>query len=363
MKLFLDNIIFSLQASGGISVMWYELVKRILEDPDIASFFLDQKNENLFRSQLIIPQDQVLKDPLAKYPPRIQAQLCPKRLPENGIFHSSYYRVVNDPKIFNITTVHDFTYEHFRNGIFKIIHSKQKARAIKSAHKIICVSENTKKDLLSFFPEIDESRISVVYNGVDDNYYYITNRDIKQIENIVPFSTGEYALFVGDRKSLHKNFNICVQACKETQTPLVMVGGGPITKKEEKLLLDKLGKRKYLHLGGIVNKQLNFIYNHALCLLYPSAYEGFGIPIIEAQKAGCAVVCYHKSSIPEVAGKAAFFLEEVSAGHLSEIIRNIKGSSELTKNIIKRGLLNAERFSWDICYQMTKDIYTNILSL
>ncbi|HUW91575.1 MAG TPA: glycosyltransferase family 1 protein [Bacteroidales bacterium] len=359
MNVTLDNIIFALQRSGGISVYWSELIRRLLTDPGFTLSFIDLPNENIFRKNLSIPQQAIIRNPLASYPLSVQRYLNPG-VRGRGIFHSSYYRSSSDLDMVNVTTVHDFTYEYYRKGLPRMIHGFQKGRTVRNSKKIICVSENTRADLLKFYPDIDPESITVIYNGVDDGYHPLERKEESELRKFMSFSSGEYALYVGDRKSVFKNFPVAVRACKTAGVPLVTAGGGTLTPAERELLKDNLGPSGNKALSYLSNEQLNLIYNHALCLLYPSSYEGFGIPIIEAQKAGCPVMTTRLSSIPEVAGKGAIFSEAADDIYFASLLSQIRANPSLTGTVIEEGLRNAHRFSWDTCYMKTKDVYREV---
>lgn len=360
MEVFFDNIVFSLQKAGGVSVVWFELIKRVLNDPDFQPFFLDDRHssQNIFRKQLDIPKEYITDNPLKKYPLYFQRYLNPHKLKGSGIFHSTYYRTVSNPNFLNITTVHDFTYEYYRKGLSKRVHSYQKYNAIKNSERIICVSNNTKSDLMKLYPEIDVNKISVVYNGVDDVYQILSDKTISNLKALTSFQSQEYVLFVGDRSSSYKNFKVVAETCKKTACPIVIVGGGAITREEKKYL--KSLNVAYNHLSGIDNSKLNLLYNHALCLLYPSLYEGFGIPVIEAQRAGCPVIAANFTSIPEVIGPVDTLLNEPSVENISELISQLKNNTDFVSTQIKIGLSNSKRFSWDKSYKETKKVYEEI---
>lgn len=359
MNITLDNIIFSLQKSGGASNLWYQHVKRILGEKNniLKVYEYNNSDQNIFRRLLDIPDHNLFKLNsnfiyLKRY---MNLKLKEK---DKYIFHSSHYRLSEDVNAINITTVHDFTYEHFVKGVRKKVHSFQKFNAITNSQCIICVSENTKRDLLNFLPKIDESKIEVIYNGVDETFCVLKSR----IDSIkLPFPDYEYLLYVGDRKSPYKNFYTVIDTCKKIRMPLIIVGS-PLTKNEEIYLNEQLGIKAYSLLSNISSEILNYVYNKAFCLIYPSLYEGFGIPIIESQKAGCPVIAFKTSSIPEVIGDDGIALDDITSDSICDMLLNIKSKSSLRDNIIKSGIENAKRFSWDITYNNTINCYKKIQS-
>ena len=351
MKIVLDNIIFCLQKAGGISVYWSELVSRLNNRE--YSYFFHSKNNNIFGSSLKFKNTdyEIFPAKLLRYVP------FTKRLPSKSIFHSSYYRISLQKDVANVTTVHDFTYEYFKSGLPRIVHSMQKSLAIKKSDGIICVSENTKNDLLDLYPEIDQKLITVIYNGVSEDFY----PDIKtsdSLEKLFPdLVNKKYLLFIGDR-SAYKNFNVVVEVLKGLKDfYLVIVGGGRFNSKELSFISSI--EAKVYHFQGLHSSRLNVLYNNAFCLVYPSSYEGFGIPVLEAMRAGCPVISTKFSSLPEVAGEAGLLIDSIDADKIIEKLAELE-DEDFRNKIIEKGWVQSANFSWDKCFNETFCFYQEV---
>lgn len=344
----IDNIIFSLQKSGGISVVWQELIQRLLNIQSFSMQFIEYSSNNINRKVLKIPKNCIINK--KSFLLNIKRYFNPTiRNKSKFIFHSSYYRTCSNKQAINITTVHDFTYEYFYSGLKKRIHCWQKYKAIRHSDYIICISENTKKDLLKFFPEIDEKKVRVIYNGVSDDYYPIQ----EEISSYLPLPIYSYVIFVGSREK-YKNFELTVDSITSANYKLVIVGT-ELSQEELDFLNSKIPGR-YKEMGRVDNITLNRLYNGAYALIYPSQYEGFGIPVLEAQKAGCPVIAYHSSSIPEIIGSTPLLLNELTVDSIKNRL-NILTDKEIRKGIINKGLENACRFTWDKMCQEVLDLY------
>ena len=360
MDILLDNIIYSLQHGGGASVVWSEHIKRLLKDSRFDVRYIEYNNafNNVFRKGLDIPRHNI------EY--RSNGLFSIKRyldIKSNGkdpyIFHSSHYRIDKCPFAKNITTVHDFVYERYNRGIRQRVHSAQKWNSIRKADLVICISESTKRDLLHYLPDVNENKIIVIHHGVDEAYHPLASNNDYALD--IPFETGEYVLYVGNRTAGYKNFRVAEEACSRMNIPLVMVGGEMASEDENRRLSDSLGEGRYAFYRGVSNKNLNELYNRSRVFIYPSMYEGFGIPVIEAQRAGTPVICMHSSSIPEIVGDSELCLKEMTADSVCDVIKALDNTS-FRSTEIEKGIINSQRFSWDITYEQTTEAYISLFN-
>lgn len=344
MRVQIDGIIYSLQRHGGITVYFNELLKRMRADAvgDFRVMLYEGSAANV----------EFLPAGYETRPMRLAERYRRCQVPTQAdLFHSSYYRLP-DRRVPVVTTVHDFIYERFASGPRKWLHSWQKLAAIRESRAVICISENTRRDLLQFLPDIRPERLHVIHNGVSSAFHPLDS---------VPMNTGivrPYVLFVGARSG-YKNFIPLVQAMAGLRDlDLVCIGGGALAPQESELVKRQLGER-FVHHMGVSDAKLNQFYNGAFCLAYPSAYEGFGIPVLEAMRAGCPVVAMNSSSIPEVAGNAAQLLPEGSPEALQAAINRLDQSGQ-REHFRQLGLQQATLFSWDRTFAETCKVYEEV---
>lgn len=349
MRIVYDNIIFSLQRAGGISVVWQHLLNHCLGKADISCLEYAGAAKNLSRKSLVVPAEDIVVKSLNPRVAELFSPGVPSRPEAHFIFHSSYYRTCNNPKAINVTTVHDFIYEYVRPTVKQRLRKALNYRAIRKSDAIVCVSENTRRDLLKFIPEIDSSKISVIHNGVAETFHKLDTR---------PFAEyADYVLFVGGRSG-YKNFRFIVEALAGTKFKL-LICGKPLSKSEGRMLDAHLPNR-YRSIVFPSNEELNRIYNSVYALVYPSAYEGFGLPIPEAQRAGCPVIALGSSSVPEVAGNGAILLDSLTQDNLADALERL-ADREYRTDLIERGHANSQRFSWKSMAESYLKLYERLL--
>lgn len=350
MKLLLDNIIFSLQKVGGISIYWKEIIKRAVNDPEIELFFISKpSDQNNF-----IYQELIAEEPLVVNIPTASTYINNRYLPlithkrTFNIFHSSYYRPLYMPGVKKVVTIHDFIYEKFDKGLRKGIHSIQKTAAISNADIVVCISENTKTDLLTLYPKFSDKDIRVVYNGVSDGFHQLLSKDPKN----------PYLLVVGNRVGC-KNFQTTIQAFRKElyKDFKLKIVGRSLSEEEIQLFEGSIDRVDVL--SNVTEKKLNELYNGAFALVFPSTYEGFGIPVIESMKAGCPVITTTSSCMKEVGGNAAIYMERIDADSIIQAVDRLKETS-FRNTAIKRGIEHSHKFSWNKTYTEIKDIYREL---
>lgn len=342
MKVLLDGIIFSLQQHGGISVYFRELIRAVDECDLIGVVQVNALTQNLPKERNNISLDKVAYRQFERY------RDC--RVPENfSLFHSSYYRLPEKSDVPSVVTVHDFVYERYAHGLRRWIHRWQKNAAIRAAQSIICVSESTRQDLLEYVDVKQNQSVHVIHNGVSGVFRPL---------GIEPSST-PFVIYVGQRDG-YKNFLLALKTMAFLPDyELLCVGGGSLLRQELAGVPDSVSRR-VKHVGFVCDDELNSLYNQAVCLVYPSSYEGFGIPVVEAMRAGCPVVGVACKAVMEVGGDALTISEEFDPKALADAIHKTVSSDR--PKLIEKGLSIAQAYSWEKTHAKTLAVYRSLTS-
>lgn len=362
MRIAYDHQIFGWQRYGGISRYFFELTRHInrfeiVEVEIVSPLYI---NEYLPSSSIPIAGIHV---PQIRKTGRIYRELnrwmapWPMRRFRPDIVHETYYSegplVPYDAKV--VITVHDMIHELFPESFVSWDTTrKEKAAAATRADHIICVSENTRQDLIRLLG-VDPAKTSVIHHGYE---LLAAPTGLRRCEE--PF-----ILYVGSRGG-YKNFDLLLQAYGASQSlhknfQLVAFGGGPLTWQEQSRI-KQLGEGQWqvLHLSGD-DAVLADLYASAEVFVYPSLYEGFGIPPLEAMSCGCPVVCTDRSSLPEVVGNAAGFFDPESVDSMVATLNKVLFDSTYRQNLIDQGWRQCAKFSWQKCAQETLDVYRNVI--
>jgi len=267
-----------------------------------------------------------------------------------GISNASYFRFVRKPFV---VTIHDMIYEHapHREQYARNIESKR--RLIYGADHIIAVSENTKKEILKFYP-VDPQKITVIYHGTSGPIPAASPRN----------EWGKYLLYVG-RRSPYKNFPLFVRAVApllgaDRQLQLVCVTS-PFTPEEDRLFSD-LGIAGQVRAVGVPDDALNALYQHALAFVFPSLDEGFGIPILEAYQNNCPVCLSDASCFPEIAGNAAEYFDPRDEVSIREAVSKVIGDPGRATELRRLGRERVTLFSWKTAARQTLEVYRRVQS-
>ncbi|MBB4803679.1 glycosyltransferase involved in cell wall biosynthesis [Flavobacterium nitrogenifigens] len=365
MKVLFDHQIFTAQKYGGISRYIFELIKRLkivenfdIEVPLLISnnnyftkdhnsifrfFFLDRKFKGKQKIMTVVNQLNTVN------------QLKKQNF---DLFHPTYYDPFFLKYIGNtpfVLTVHDMIHEKF-NHMFSSNDStsRDKKALIEKASKIIAVSESTKRDLIEIYG-LEESMIKVIYLG--NSLVYDPN---VVIDIDIP---KKYLLFVGSRRS-YKNFDKFVSATSEIllndkELSLLCAGGGKFS-ADEMTFFANLNISNQVFQYDLSDFNLAYFYKHAKLFVFPSLYEGFGIPILEAFASECPLVCSNTSSLPEIAGNAAQYFDPNDENSIKNAVKNVLNDETLRTKLIQDGKERLKFFSWEKTAFQTAEVYKSI---
>ena len=379
MKLLYDHQIFTWQNYGGISRYFSELMNQFTLDPEI-DFRLAlrySQNEHLHQNSQLnhfwTHRDDFFSDSWffsalqkkthVNVPNHIfnhQGESLKQLKAQNfDVFHPTYYDTYflrNPIKKPYVITIYDMIHEEFSDTFYK---NDQNIRNMKkiladNAKEIIAISENTKSDIIKYM-DVPKEKIHVIYLG--DSLSRTKNGNFSNIPVSIRVPK-KYLLFVGNRDK-YKNFTFFLEDLipvlrKDRNLHLICAGGGVFSDSEKKLMLDTLTR---IHYYPADDRTLQYLYKNACAFIFPSLYEGFGIPIMEAFSCGCPVLMSNTSSFPEVGGDAALYFDPVNKNSLTVNLERILSDETLRKNLIRKGYGRAKSFSWEKTAMMTKKVY------
>lgn len=362
MKILFDAQIFRQQRYGGISRYFCELASRLDRIPDMQARIVAPHHGNGYLAQsaqgLLLGWDAARMKRLGKFS-RFAARILersaiPAMRPD--IVHETYFwgPSLRGRGTARVLTVYDMIHErlpqHFPSTDPT---AAAKRRAVERADHVICISESTRRDLVDILG-VPPAKVSVTFLSAGMRSP-ATNQTV---------SDRPYLLYVGDRGG-YKNFAAVAKAVAGSvclaDVSIVCFGGGAISGAEWRLLNElRIDRSRIVWCGGD-DRQLAALYAGALCFVYPSLYEGFGIPPLEAMQCRCPVACSNTSSIPEVVGEAGIYFDPHDVESIRHALETIMASESVRDLLRERGQQQVLKFSWDRCAAETAQIYRSLV--
>lgn len=362
-----DQQVFLLQEYGGISRYVCTLARELAGLPHVEPkiFAPLHFNRNLENFNPTISEGRALPTLPSKLfrPVKLASDIMARRAISRfrpDIVHETYYseRDFRPNNAQRVLTVYDLIHERYPELFVNSEGTtRPKRAAVNRADHVICISESTRRDVVEFCG-VPEERTSVVYLGVDFDFAKSTNSARRDHPR-------PYLLYVGARGG-YKNFERLVLAFSRSRRlfrefDLVCFGGGPLNLQEQEFIAGVgLRSDQVVQLGG-GDDILAALYLRAAAFVYPSLYEGFGIPPLEAMALGCPVICSNGSSLPEVVGEAAETFDPLDVANIQVAMEHVLEDTNRRSVLVEAGRKRYKLFTWDNCARETEAIYRNLL--
>lgn len=350
--------IWSLQSEGGISRYFQELFHGLsgfhIKGKILANDLDNSRlNGEMYEGFQILNLDSSI-NPYTEISTHLSQNL------KQNILHPTYYsRNLSKlhrsrPKV--VITVFDMISELFpeRKPRFRRFIDEKKD-SVDHADHILTISQQTKKDLMNIYG-VPEEKITVTYLGTNLNLF-------PEVQSFTPTSNS-YILYVGKRGG-YKNFENFISAYSgsrylKSNFSIVAIGGGKFSSREFKFL-EKLGVEGKIHQANLEDSLLAMYYRNAACLVYPSLYEGFGLPPVEAMSLNCPVLASTEGSIPEICNDAAQYFDPRSIESIRHTLEVTLQNELLMNEMRKKGLTVAKTFTWENTAKETLNAYQKVI--
>lgn len=362
-KILFDHQTFTIQRYGGLSRYFADLSIGLNQLPGVSAEIATLYSENEYIKNIDIPLNNVVGKKLFSghfgrtYRWNGRYSSLKIRMGNFDVLHPTYYdpyflKDLNKPYVI---TIPDMIYEvlpHQFADSAKVI--EQKKMVMEHADAIVAISEYTKQDIIKFYPQFEE-KIEVIP----------LSSDFTGMPAPIPNTIGRFILFVGERKH-YKNFIAFVKAIapllnEDNELKLVCTGGGKFTAEEEQLLTSLHITNQCLQINA-VEEELKQLYAQAEVFVFPSYQEGFGIPLLEAFHAGCAVAAANASCFSEIGGNAPAYFDPHNADSMYNTIKSVLNDDNLRADLIRKGKQQVKLFSGEKVVERSLALYNKVIS-
>lgn len=362
MRVMFDQRIFLRQKFGGVSRYFVELIKCLPQfgvDPSIfALLHMSGMLDEVVTRGLVGKRigDQRLLVTLAR---RLGVAATPLYALATGqrIVHETYFGPtrVAPPGCKTVITVHDMINELFPEQFANDSGPAWKAASIARAGAIVCVSENTRRDVIALYPETADRAVTI-HLGIDPARF--RKQGVVSVEQ-------PYILYVGPRYYAYKNFRSFIEAfagSPDLRNWYRVLCVGPQFSSSEREHLSTIGIEDRVRAVQPCDDELAQLYAGAAVFVYPSRYEGFGIPPLEAMAAGCPVIALREASMPEVCGDAAYYCSDPGPDGIAEAMQKVLGDTLLAADLRSRGGKRIAHFTWRECARRHAEVYARLVA-
>jgi glycosyltransferase involved in cell wall biosynthesis len=361
-KILYDGQIYADQITGGIGRYFTNIIERLPADTQPTLTTSYRQNKNLYPHH---PNLQLQEFPDFR-PHRIAHKLRGQYFRWHNdrqsfdVFHPTYYYLLSQTAFSRskrplVLTVYDMIHELFADKMTPDNTIANKQAAIQAADVIICISESTKNDLLKYFPGV---AAKVVVTHLASEF----KREWADGDEETP--SQPYFLYVGSRAKAYKNFDTLLLAFAKAVSInpqiILCVVGAPFNRVEQQQIAELKLTQRIQHYHHASDTHLAKLYHCSVAFVYPSLYEGFGIPPLEAMACGGVVVAANSSSIPEVVGDAGILFDPSSSNDLADILIELLDSPSKRDRLITKGFDRCQQFSWDKTAHQTVEIYRSL---
>jgi len=360
MRILYDGAIYQWQTTGGINRYFTNIISRL--PPDFSPVLTTVKKRGIAFPRH--PQLKIVGFERFR-PQRLSLELEKLYLDRKvgkqrfDLVHPTYYTLLSQAPVERKTEPLVITFWDMIHDLFPYLDPSghvvaMKQKAVAAADAVICISENTRNDLIERY-RVSQSKIVVTHLASELNLSHANGDQ--------PLPSRPYYLYVGSRQG-YKNFKVLLFAfakiaASEHDPILCLVGPALSSAEESEIAQMGLTERVEMY-GQVDDDHLANLYNRSLAFIYPSLYEGFGLPPLEAMSCGAVVVASNRASLPEVVGEAGLLFDPESVDELAEALHHILNSPSLRQSFIEKGLARSRLFSWDKTAEQTVALYRSL---